>query len=164
MTIAYVGLGANLGDLHGTLERALGDIGRLPGTRVLQVSGAWRSAPVGAEGPDYLNAVARIQSSLAPLALLRALLQIEQQHGRERPFRHAPRTLDLDLLLYADRVQDDPELILPHPRLHQRAFVLLPLLELDAALELPGLGRADRFLADVGDQRMERLSTPLQAK
>ena len=132
---AYVGLGANLGtDLLATLTQAAHDLAALPGTQLAALSGAWRSEPVDAGGPDFLNAVAALDTTLAPLALLDALQAIELGHGRERPYRNAPRTLDLDLLLYGDVVLDTPRLTLPHPRLGGRAFVLRPLLEIAPGL------------------------------
>lgn len=127
---AWIGLGANLGDARAALRGALQAMAQLPGTEVVQVSGLYRSAPVDAGGPDYLNAVAWLRTALAPLALLHALQAIERGAGRERPYRNAPRTLDLDVLLYGDRQLDTPELALPHPRMTERAFVLLPLAEL----------------------------------
>jgi 2-amino-4-hydroxy-6-hydroxymethyldihydropteridine diphosphokinase len=128
---AYVGLGANLGDdLAATLADAARRLAALPGSRLAALSSAWRSAPVDAGGPDFLNAVAALDTMLAPLDLLDALQAIEQAHGRERPYRNAPRTLDLDLLLHGDLVLVTPRLTLPHPRLAQRAFVLRPLLEI----------------------------------
>ena len=149
---AYVGLGANLGDdLGATLTQAALHLAALPGTRVVALSSAWRSAPVDATGPDFLNAVAALDTELAPLALLDALQAIEQAHGRERPYRNAPRTLDLDLLLHGDVVMDTPRLTLPHPRLGQRAFVLRPLLEIAPALA--HLARGDEWVS----QRIERL-------
>ena len=127
---AWVGLGANLGDARGALRDAVRAMGALPGTQVRQVSSLYRSAPVDAGGPDYLNAVAQLQTTLAPLALLHALQAIEQAAGRERPYRNAPRTLDLDLLLYGEERLDGAELTLPHPRIAERAFVLRPLADL----------------------------------
>ena len=143
---AWIGLGANLGDRRATLESALDALRLLPRTRLVARSRLWSSAPVDADGPDYLNAVAAIETRLAPRELLAALQAIENAHGRERPWRNAPRTLDLDVLLIDDLASDDPVLLLPHPRLLERAFVLLPLLELHAALggALPLPGRADR--------------------
>lgn len=145
---AVIGLGANLGDLDATLDAACAAIAALPHSRWLGVSGRWCSRPVDSSGPDYLNAVAAIETRLAPRELLAALQAIENAHGRERPWRNAPRTLDLDVLLIDDLASDDPVLLLPHPRLLERAFVLLPLLELHAALggalPLPLPGRADR--------------------
>ncbi len=162
MAQAYIGLGANLGaDLGLALERALRAIAALPGTQVLAVSSAYRSAPVESSGPDYLNAVACVETQLTPQALLEALLAIESSQGRERPYRNAPRTLDLDLLSYADLKLETPGLILPHPRLQQRAFVLRPLLELAPALALPGLGRLADYLPSVREQVLERLDAPL---
>jgi 2-amino-4-hydroxy-6-hydroxymethyldihydropteridine diphosphokinase len=160
-TTAYIGLGANLGDLAATLRAALAALATLPDSRLLAVSGAWRSAPVDAGGPDFLNAVARLETALAPLALLDALQTIEQRHGRERPYRHAPRTLDLDLLLHGETMLQTPRLTLPHPRLHERAFVLRPLLELAPALALPGLGPLAAHLPAVTAQRIERLDLDL---
>lgn len=147
--LAYVGLGANLGaDLLNTLGRAATALAALPGTRLVALSSAWRSAPVDAGGPDFLNAVAVLDTELAPLALLDALQAIEQAHGRERPYRNAPRTLDLDLLMLGDAVLDTPRLVLPHPRLRERAFVLRPLLEVApqfAALAAPGPWQVQRI-------------------
>jgi 2-amino-4-hydroxy-6-hydroxymethyldihydropteridine diphosphokinase len=162
---AYIGLGANLGaDLPRTLSEALAALAALPGTRLAGVSGAYRSAPVDAGGPDFVNAAAALDTSLAPLDLLDALQRIEQIHGRERPYRHAPRTLDLDLLLQGGRQLQTPRLILPHPRLQQRAFVLLPLLELAPGLTVPGLGALADYLPRVADQRVERLATALEIR
>ena len=132
MRDALIGLGANLGDALATLRAALTELQRLPGCRVLRVSSSYRSAPVDASGPDYCNAVALIRSALPPHELLAALQRIELAHGRVRPAgqRHAPRTLDLDLL-WVDGVRvDQPQLTLPHPRMHLRAFVLAPLAEI----------------------------------
>lgn len=162
MITAYVGLGANLGDLRRALEAALADLADVPGLTLQTVSGAWRSAPVGCEGPDYLNAVARVATTLPPLTLLAALQAIESRHGRERPFANAPRTLDLDLLLYGDQTIALDRLAVPHPRLHQRAFVLRPLLELDPALAAPSLGELAAFLPRVADQALEREDAPLR--
>lgn len=159
----FVGLGANLGDLRQTLEAALAALAALPQTRLLAVSGVYLSAPVDAGGPDYLNAVARLATTLPPEALLEALLAIEQAQGRERPFRHAPRTLDLDLLLYGRQRLASERLSLPHPRLHLRAFVLAPLLELAPDLRVPGLGVLAEHLPGLADQRLSRLDEPLRA-
>ena len=136
-TTAWIGLGANLGERAATLHLAIAGIDALPGTHVRRVSSLYRSAPVDAGGPDYLNAVAEITTTLAPLALLQALQALEHTAGRERPYRNAPRTLDLDILLYGDLRLDTATLMLPHPRLHERAFVLLPLRELAPERVLP---------------------------
>lgn len=151
---AWIGLGANLGDRGAALARAVQALAALPATRLVQVSGLYASAPIDAGGPDYLNAVAELSTRLAPLALLDALQAIEQGAGRERPYRNAPRTLDLDLLLYADLALDTERLTLPHPRMGERAFVLLPLKEI-----APGWVTAAQ-LAAVGEQRIERIEGP----
>jgi 2-amino-4-hydroxy-6-hydroxymethyldihydropteridine diphosphokinase len=124
---------------------------------LLRTSSFYRSAPVDADGPDFINAVAEVRTQLDPHALLAVLLGLEQQHGRQRPYRHAPRTLDLDLLLLADEQIDTPDLQLPHPRLHQRAFVLQPLAELAPDLLIPGRGPLNAWLAASAGQAIERL-------
>lgn len=129
----WIGLGANLGDARAALQRARQALAQLPGTTLVASSGLYRSAPVQAEGPDFLNAVAELRTTLAPLALLQALQALEQAAGRERPYVNAPRTLDLDVLLWGPgghSVWELPGLSVPHPRLWERAFVLLPLAEL----------------------------------
>ena len=159
MSLAYIGLGANLGDAQGAVRAACEALAALPGTLLLRRSAIYRTAPIDSSGPDYLNAVAELRTALAPLDLLHRLQAIELAHGRERPYRNAPRTLDLDLLLHGDTVQDDPELTLPHPRAHQRAFVLRPLAELSPDLIIPGRGTVAELLPAVADQTIERLST-----
>lgn len=155
---AWIALGANLGDAQGALTGALAALTRLPDTRIVAVSSLYRSAPVDAQGPDFLNAVAALETGLAPAALLCRLHAIEDAAGRERPYRNAPRSLDLDLLLYGREVADTPALRLPHPRMHRRAFVLAPLAELAPALEVPGHGRVDLLLAAISGQHLEKLS------
>ena len=130
MHTAYIGLGSNLGESEETLYQALNDIAALPHTVLQQVSDLYRTAPVDSSGPDYINAVAQLATGLSAQDLLAALQAIELSHGRARPYRNAPRTLDLDILCYDDLVQDTPQLILPHPRMHLRAFVLRPLLDI----------------------------------
>jgi 2-amino-4-hydroxy-6-hydroxymethyldihydropteridine diphosphokinase len=154
---AWVGLGANLGDPAATLAAALADLAALPATRVEAVSSLYRSTPVDAQGPDFLNAVARLRTALAPPALLQALQRIEQAHGRQRPYPNAPRTLDLDLLLHGRTVLTSPALTLPHPRLHLRRFVLDPLAEIDPALDLPGLGPLAPWRARAAAQPVARV-------
>ena len=128
---AVVALGSNLGDSRSVLKQALEAISALPGTRVYAVSSLYRTAPVGyADQPDFLNAVAALETTLTPHALLGALLGIEAAMGRRRTFANAPRVIDLDLLLYQDFSLQTAELTVPHPRMHQRAFVLVPLAEL----------------------------------
>ena len=155
---AFVGLGANLGEAAETLRLALAALGGLPACRLLAASSVYRTAPVDASGPDYLNAVARLETSLAAEALLDELLALELRFGRERPYHHAPRTLDLDLLLHGEQIINTPRLTLPHPRAHQRAFVLVPLAELAPDLVLPGRGAIADWLGTVQDQAIERLA------
>jgi 2-amino-4-hydroxy-6-hydroxymethyldihydropteridine diphosphokinase len=127
--MACVALGANLGDAVATVQQALRDVAALPETRLSKASSLYRSAPYEAQGPDFINAVALVHTQLSPLALLHALQALELQSGRERPFKNAPRTLDLDIIFYADVAMTTLELTLPHPRWLERAFVLQPLAE-----------------------------------
>jgi len=154
----FIGLGANLGDARATFATAVAGLAALPGTQVVQVSGLYCSAPVDARGPDFTNAVAELRTALEPAALLAALQALEQAHGRERPFRHAPRTLDLDLLLFGQRVLRADALALPHPRLHERAFVLQPLLEIAPDLVHPLLGALSPHAGRLQGQRIEKLA------
>lgn len=128
--VAYVGLGANLGDAAQAVIGAIDGIARLPRTAVTARSSLYRSAPVDAAGPDYVNAVIELRTGLNAFELLLQLQQIERGAGRTRPYRHAPRTLDLDLLLFGSASMASARLTLPHPRMAQRAFVLLPLAEI----------------------------------
>jgi 2-amino-4-hydroxy-6-hydroxymethyldihydropteridine diphosphokinase len=153
----FVGLGANLGDARATLDAAMEALAVLPGTRVVQRSSLYRSAPVDAQGPDFVNAVVELRTALSPAALLAALHALEHRHGRQRPYRHAPRTLDLDLLLYGQREALTDTLSLPHPRLHERAFVLQPLLEIAPAAMHPRLGPLAPWAAAAAAQAVERL-------
>ena len=127
---AYVAIGANLGDARQAVEDAIGEMSRLPGCRLVARSSLYRTAPVDAGGPDFINAVVALNTELTPHDLLARLQAIEAAAGRERPYRNAPRTLDLDLLIHGDQGLDTPTLTLPHPRMHQRAFVLVPLAEI----------------------------------
>jgi len=156
---AFIALGANLGEPAQQIASALAALAALPQTRLGARSSLYRSEPAGfTEQPDFINAVARLDTALAPRALLDALLAIEQSHGRTRAFRNAPRTLDLDILLYGDLVLDEPGLHLPHPRLHERAFVLLPLTEIAPATVIPGQGRIDALLARIDTGAVHRLT------
>jgi 2-amino-4-hydroxy-6-hydroxymethyldihydropteridine diphosphokinase len=157
VTRAWVGLGANLGDPRAALVEALAALARLPDSNIVALSSLYRTAPIDADGPDFVNAVAGLDTALPPEALLAALLRIEDAAGRARPYRNAPRLLDLDLLLHGDAIRASPSLTLPHPRLHARAFVLAPLAELAPALRLPGSDTVAALLARVADQRIERL-------
>ncbi|MDA8109195.1 MAG: 2-amino-4-hydroxy-6-hydroxymethyldihydropteridine diphosphokinase [Betaproteobacteria bacterium] len=159
MVAAYVGLGANLAAPRDQVLAALDELDRLPQTRVTARSSLYRSAPLGyAAQPDFVNAVARIETALSAERLLAELLAVERRHGRERSFADAPRTLDLDLLLYGDARIDSAGLRVPHPRMHERAFVLRPLLELDPEARIPGRGPASALLAECADQRLARIA------
>ncbi len=150
---AYVAFGANLGDARGAVEGAVAALATLDSTRVLRLSGLYQTAPIDSSGPDYLNAVAEISTALNAPALLSCLQQIEQRAGRDRPYRNAPRTLDLDLLLYGSARMESPHLTLPHPRMFERAFVLVPLAEIAPALVRTRLldAVANQIIARIGD-------------
>ncbi len=140
---AFIGLGSNLADPVAQVSHALEALNQLPQTRVLRRSSLYRSAPVGyLEQPDFINAVAQLETELAPRALLDALLALEQERGRTRDFANAPRTLDLDVLLYDDLQHHEHGLTIPHPQMHLRAFVLQPLLEIAPDCVIPGVGAA----------------------
>ena len=159
MTVAYVGLGANLGEPRRQLEEALVAMSALPETRLSARSSFYRSAPVGYQAqPDFVNAVAALETALAPGELLEGLQGIERRHGRERSFPDAPRTLDLDLLLYGEDQIARPGLTVPHPRMHERAFVLRPLAEIAPQAEIPGKGRAGDLLRLCAAQIVERMA------
>ncbi|NHZ82227.1 2-amino-4-hydroxy-6-hydroxymethyldihydropteridine diphosphokinase [Massilia sp. CCM 8695] len=155
--IAYIGIGANLGDARANVADALARLAALDGSRLLAQSSAWRTAPIDSSGDDYINAVACIDTAMSAADLLATLQAIELAHGRERPYRNAPRTLDLDILLYNDERIDTASLQVPHPRMRERAFVLAPLLEIAPHIELPGHGPAQRFLPAVAGQAIARL-------
>ncbi|QCP50943.1 2-amino-4-hydroxy-6-hydroxymethyldihydropteridine diphosphokinase [Trinickia violacea] len=162
MTVAYLGLGANLGDARQTLKDAVVCLAQQHTITVLGKSSLYRTAPIDAGGDDYFNLAVKLETTLGAHHLLALCHKIEQHFGRERPFRNAPRTLDIDILIYGDACIDEPELIVPHPRLTERAFVLVPLVEIDPALEIPRLGRADAFLPAVDGQRIEKVKSPCQ--
>lgn len=145
---AYVGLGANLGDRAATLLRAIELLDEQPGIDVVAVSSFRETDPVGfLDQPLFLNAAAAVETTLSPRALLGTLLEVEQQLGRVREGpRYGPRTVDLDLLLLDGLTVDEPGLEIPHPRLHERAFALEPLAELDPALVVPGHGPVQQLL------------------
>lgn len=157
--IAFIGLGSNLGESGDQLRRALTDLDALPGTRLLACSSLYRSAPVGfLDQPDFVNAVAKIATALTPQALLSALLNIERHYGRERTFPNAPRTLDMDVLLYGNLQLHEHGLTIPHPEMHRRAFVLLPLLEIAPDCVIPAIGQAMHAMQDCLDQVLEKLA------
>lgn len=160
---AYIGLGANLDDPAAQVAYAFGELARLPDTTLATRSSLYVSAPVGYDQqPDFINAVARLETGLSPRVLLAALLKIEHRHGRERTFRNAPRTLDLDLLLYGAARFHEPGLSLPHPRMHERAFVLQPLMEIAPDLDIPGQGPARAWLAQCGNQQIHLYQPRIQ--
>lgn len=154
-----IGLGANLGDPKAMLEAVLEELKNIPQTELVRASPFYRTAPVESSGPDYVNAVAVCSTRLAPEAFLDALQRLENIHGRVRPVGvvNAPRTLDLDVLLWGEAVIQTPRLTVPHRRMHLRAFVLRPLLDVLPACVIPGLGRADAWLAKITDQRIDPL-------
>jgi 2-amino-4-hydroxy-6-hydroxymethyldihydropteridine diphosphokinase len=148
---SYIGLGANLGDPREAIRTALRELAATPDLTLLKVAPLYASAPIDSSGPNYINTVASLDTSLGPQELLAVLQKIELLHGRERPYINAPRTLDLDLLLYDDIKLDSPTLIIPHPRMHQRAFVLKPLYDIAGDLQL-AQGSIQTLLAKCKDQ------------
>ena len=150
---ALIGLGANLGNAHQTIVDAILELKSASGILNVQCSRLYASDPVEAQGPVFINAVASLETTLAPINLLNLLQSIELEHGRARPYRNAPRTLDLDLLWYDGIEISTPRLTLPHPRMHQRAFVLEPLKELEPGLQLPQ-GSIDMLLKACSDQKI----------
>jgi len=153
----YIGIGSNLGDARNNVQRAINRLDQLPHTRLDAQSSLFRTAPVDAGGDDYINAVARIETGLPATDLLQALQAVEQEFGRARPYRNAPRTLDLDILLYGQQTIASETLTIPHPRLTQRAFALIPLLQLDPLIALPGLGPAHAFVPGVATQTIQKI-------
>ena len=155
----FVALGANLGDPVATVKAAILALRALPDTQFIAASSLYRTAPVGLRHqPDFINAVVELIAVSPAPTLLNSLFAIEERFGRLRSVKNAPRTLDLDLLLYGDMVSRDPQLTLPHPRLHERAFVLAPLAEIAPKLMIPGRGRVAELLPGCADQRIEKLS------
>jgi 2-amino-4-hydroxy-6-hydroxymethyldihydropteridine diphosphokinase len=147
---AYVALGANLGDPADQVRSGFEALAMLPQTRLMAVSSLYRSAPVGfLDQPDFVNAVAHVETALSPRELLDALLGIERSFGRQREFANAPRTLDLDLLLYDELAVDEPGLTIPHPRMHERAFVVVPLAEIAPHANVPGRGPVRDLASEV---------------
>ncbi len=158
MTLAYIALGANLGDAEGTLRVAMEALAALPGATLKACSSLYRTAPIGLiNQPDFINAAVALDTPASANDLLAQLFAIEQRFGRERSVPNAPRTLDLDLLLHGNERSDTPALTLPHPRMHERAFVLAPLAEIAPDLVVPGHGNVSALLADCADQSIERI-------
>jgi len=155
---AYIGLGANLDEPEQQVRAGLQELALLPETRVAAISSLYRSAPVGfLDQPDFVNAVVRLETALPARVLLDALLRIEQRRGRLREFTNAPRTLDLDLLLYGDEEVTEPGLTIPHPRMHERAFVIVPLTEIAPDAIVPGRGRARDLVRSVDTHSVSKL-------
>lgn len=158
--IAFVGLGSNLKQPRAQVLRGLDELAALPHTMLLAASSLYASAPLNyADQPDFVNAVAKIETALPVRDLLEALLAIEQSHGRQRGVRNGPRTLDLDLLLYAELQQHEPGLTIPHPRMHERAFVLLPLTEIAPDCVIPGRGLARDWLDKCTNQTLIKITS-----
>jgi 2-amino-4-hydroxy-6-hydroxymethyldihydropteridine diphosphokinase len=158
VTVAYVGIGSNLDEPRSHVQLAFEDLDRIPGTGVVKRSSLYRSGPVGyADQPDFVNAVAEIQTSLPASRLLAELKEIEARHGRRRSFKNAPRTLDLDILLYGEVTLSLAHLTLPHPRMHERAFVLKPLYEVAPHASIPGVGTVKDCLEKTSEQKAERI-------
>lgn len=159
MTVAYVGIGSNLNEPVRQVEDALLELDRIPRSRVLRRSSLYKSAPLGyADQADFINAVGKLDTALEPEKLLDELLIIEARHGRRRSFPNAPRSLDLDLLLFEELELQTARLTVPHPRMHERAFVLKPLLELSAEISIPGKGSARKLLKNCERQIVEKIA------
>lgn len=157
----HVAIGANLRDPQAQVRAGIEELAMLRETRLAAVSSLYRSAPVGyADQPDFINAVAAIETALAPRDLLAALLEIEHAYGRVRAHANAPRTLDLDIVLYAAREIDEPGLTIPHPRMHERAFVLVPLAEIAPEANVPGRGPVSELLKGVDAASVTRIAAP----
>jgi 2-amino-4-hydroxy-6-hydroxymethyldihydropteridine diphosphokinase len=156
----FVGLGSNMDDPVRQLHAAIREMGEIPGAALVRVSSLYRTDPVGiVDQPPFVNAVAQVETTLSPHDLLRQLNAIESRHGRIRGQKNGPRTLDLDILLFNEWRIDDEQLTTPHPRMHERAFVLVPLLEIAVAAHIPGRGAARQALDHVGAAGVCKLAT-----
>lgn len=154
---AFIALGSNLNNPQAQIEQALHTIANTPKIKLIKASSLYKTVPIGYDNqPDFMNAVAEIETELTPLALLHAMLDIENQHGRERPFPNAPRVLDLDVLLYENFVINTPELTIPHPRMHLRGFVMLPLAEIAPKINIGNHGYADVVAAKCDNQGVSK--------
>jgi len=158
MARAFIGFGGNIGDTRQLITDAIVCLAQRCELQILNKSCFYQSAPVEAVGGDYINAVIEIETQLSPYGLLHICQAIEQEFGRERPYANAPRTLDLDILSFEGVSQTDTELTLPHPRINERSFVLLPLLEIAPDFFLPNWGELKAYLPKVAHQRIEKLS------
>ncbi|MDK9703250.1 MAG: 2-amino-4-hydroxy-6-hydroxymethyldihydropteridine diphosphokinase [Sulfuritalea sp.] len=158
----FIALGANLGDPVATVKAAILALRELPQTEFIAASSLYRTAPVGLKHqPDFINAVVELVAVAPAPTFLESLFGIEARFGRQRSVKNAPRTLDLDLLLYGDEVSNDPQLTLPHPRMHERAFVLAPLAEIAPRLAIPGRGSVADLLLRCADQQIEKMLSPV---
>ena len=155
---AFVGIGANLADPEANVRRAIAMLSHTADTRVIATSSLYRTAPMGQlDQPDFVNAVVELETGLDAAALLDELLALEKAFGRQRSTRNAPRILDLDLLIYDDQCCESPHLTLPHPRISERAFVLVPLVEIAADVQVGQLGSAEELLADLSTDGVRRI-------
>ena len=154
---AYIGIGSNLGNAPDNVQSAILQLDKLPHSRVTGQSSLFRTAPLDAGGDDYINAVVRLDTQVPALELLQQLQAIEQTYGRERPYLNAPRTLDLDILLYGGQKILSESLTVPHPRLTQRAFALIPLLQIDPLITIPGKGPAHAFVPRIAGQVINKI-------
>jgi 2-amino-4-hydroxy-6-hydroxymethyldihydropteridine diphosphokinase len=158
LTLSYIALGANLGEAEETLRIAARELAALPNARLLATSSLYRTAPVGLKNqPDFINAALALENDYSATEMLQILFDIEQRFGRQRSVPNAARTLDLDLLLHGNIVSKDTALTLPHPRMHERAFVLAPLHEIAPALVIPDRGAVSDLLAQCADQRIQKM-------
>lgn len=158
MARAYIGFGGNIGDTRQLITDAIVCLALRSELQILAKSCFYQSAPVDAAGGDYINAVIEIETELSPYGLLHVCQAIEKEFGRERPYANAPRTLDLDILAFEGVTQNEAELMLPHPRIIERSFVLLPLLEIAPDIFLPNWGELKTYLPNVANQRIEKLA------
>ena len=157
-TVAYIAVGSNLDNPKMQIQDAFAELDEMESSRLLQTSSLYASAPWGyANQPDFVNAVASVETELPPRRLLEELLKIEIWHGRERAFANAPRTLDLDIALYGEEVVDEESLKIPHPRMQERAFVLVPLAEIAPQIVIPGQGAIAQLLARCNDPSLKRI-------
>lgn len=155
----FIALGSNLGNPVSQIKLAIEELKQLPSTKLISQSSLYGSAPIGyADQPDFINAVVLIETDFIPHDLLDALLNIEHRHGRTRAFLNAPRTLDLDILLFNDLECCDEKLTVPHPRMSQRAFVLKPMMEIAPDYYIPSQGHITLLLATCKEQRLEKIS------
>lgn len=156
-TTAYIGIGANLGEARKTVDYAIARLAQLPQTRLVQSSSLFLTAPIDSSGDDYINAVAELTTELDAFNLLDHLQALELACGRERPYRNAPRTLDLDILLFGNAEINSERLNVPHPRMCERAFVMIPLLQLNHAITIPGKGAAHQYIPLLAGQGIQKI-------